>query len=255
MSTILSKCSRGLLALAVIGSVSCGSGSNNDQGTSVLARGYFGDVEGDTGVVGSAVPLFTEAPSIDIGSGNPYYVDGNQLVVFMAVENRLTSQFMRLDRIECDYSIPGSTLNVPSDSFTIGAIIPQAAVDEDGLLVDGGAISYSGFQMLSPDIISFINNNQNSLPQLPFRMNSNCQAVGQSQAGDVYTTNGLGFTIQFFQAAEGSDAEGEPDDIGPSFILGPGTGGTISTFGTGNAEVTDEAIVDDEFVDEDLDAE
>lgn len=212
-----------LFSAATIGAMmGCGGGSplgggstNNDQGTSLLAYGYFVNINGNIrGVSGWDTLLATSSntgavPDTTIG-------DGRQTVFLMGIQNRLSSQFVRITRIDCDYTVPGADpgFSVPSDSYPVGAVISAAGViaegpgqpqvPGDGATANGGGVSFArlSFNMVSTDIFSYLNVNRNSLPELPFRLYAECYAVGVTQAGDVMKTNSLPFTINLYDATE-----------------------------------------------------
>ena len=77
-------------------------------------------------------------------------------------------------------------------------------------------------ELVSPDIFAFINNNMNSMPQLPFRMQIWCTATGVTQAGDTVTTNPVYIWVRFVDLEEGPG-------VGP--VVGIGTGGDIAFTG------------------------
>lgn len=250
-------------ATLVLGAVSCGgTGSNNDQGTSFLAYGYFNDSQGQTGSSGAIVALAPDS-AVLVGTGGAsvqLLVDGNAVLTFMGFQNRLANQFIRLVRIDCSYDIPGSNLQIPDDSFNSAAVISSdpAADDRDDetgqqvpLPTGEGSTLILQFEVVSPDIISYINVNRNSLPELPFRMNVSCRGVGVTQSGDTIVTNDLVYFVQFFDQAEcctGSDFEtigdtvvndGSTADDG-GFQGGSGSGGGVSfSDGTSTGSVGD----------------
>ncbi len=212
-----------LVGVVVFGFISCGgSSSNNDQGTSFLAFGYFEDSTGSVGKSGDILPLFSDV--------SPLGFDGLQTTVFMGLRNNLSRQFIRLVRIDCDYSVEGSFISIPSESYASSTVLGATPTDGAAGGVTTGAlgnISYFGFQILSPDIYSFINNNKASFPELPFRMTAICSATGITQSGDVLTTNPLNYFIQFVENSECcSDFNG---DGNPDFQTGNGTGGDLIT--------------------------
>jgi len=253
--------------LAVVSSVGCGSSTaNNDQGTSFLARGYFLNSTGTQGLSAVFAPLFTDTNDFvldvqDSSSGTTTRQivngDGKTLVVYLGVENRLRTQFVRVTKIDCSYEVQGaaSGFQIPDDSFLIGtvvdaapsisgpSIVPQAGQGStsgstgstgsggSGSTTNGGSNtgtrSYMGFQILSPDIYAYLNVNRNSLPDLPFRLIATCSATGVTQAGDVYTTNPLSLQIQFYDVGECCTANGTTD---PGFQNGAGSGGNFDSF-------------------------
>jgi len=209
------------LSFLSIFAVSCGSGgSRNDQGSSFLAFGYFADTTGTVGETGAILPMFTD---FSVGGS-----DGLQRITYMGLRNLMTRQFIRVVRVDCDYQVEGSFIKLPSDSFGFSTVlgpVPDAvaAVDAEPI----AQISYSGFQVLSPDLYSFLNNNRSLLPELPYRMVATCAATGVTQSGTTMTTNSLNYFIQFVEPSEcctGAEFDGIPD-----FQQGPGTGGNLVT--------------------------
>lgn len=250
----------------VAGAISCGGQTtNNDQGTSFLAFGYFTPGTETTPISFVDALLAPDtAVIVAANDGIPFQADGNRVVVKLGVQNRLTNQFIRLERIECDYGIPGASplLSIPSDSFNTAVIISASPQDDTTATDDttttstaplpvpvegpegaeSGSAAFAAFQIVSPDIMSYINVNRNLLPELPFRLNATCRAVGVSQAGDVFVTNDLQFQINFFDQAEcctGATSETGGDDGG----FQSGDGGSFA--GTGTDEDGDTAAVQD----------
>jgi hypothetical protein len=204
--------------VAVVGLVvGCGSsGVNNDQGTSFLALGFFDDSTGTVGRSGDVLPLFSDVQQ-------PAFND-SQYWVFIGLANRLSRQFLRVVRIDCDYKVEGSFINIPSDSYAFSTVLSPVGEAGDGQAPQPqegfGQTVFAGFQLLSPDIFSFLNNNRVLLPSLPFRLIATCSATGVTQGGNTMTTNPLNFSIQFVRSEE--CCTGGP---GPGFQQGPGTGG------------------------------
>jgi len=213
---------------AVLCLMSCGSGTNNDQGTSFTALGFFdvGDgTEGDSGTVvlvnndfsgqQGVFPLFVPIDKNPDEDG----IQGG----FIGLQNNLTSQFIRTVRMDCCYTLPGSdpSLSIPCDAYNFTAVLSAAPSAEEALA--GGEATNVAFvqvQQVSPDLLSFLAVNQNLLPELPYRMTAECEVVGVSQAGDAFTTNSVNYQIQFAEL---------PEPALPGSA--PGTGGDINTFG------------------------
>lgn len=215
------------------GDVLGGGATNNDQGTSFLAFGYFGDTTGSVGVTGLQTFLAADnnVTAGFQGTVNGIAVDGRRSIVFMGLQNRLATQYIRVTRIDCDYTVPGAdpSLSIPSDSFNTGAVISAAGTTNaaGGPTAGQAPRAFLGFNVISTDIYSFLNVNRNSLPELPFRMLMECRAVGVTQAGDVFVSNPLAFNTTFFDSAEcctGATLE-TPGNLG-GFEIAPGTGGT-----------------------------
>lgn len=196
----------------------CGSTTNNDQGTSFLATGYFASVTGDTGLSGANVLIASDISSIagvqgiiDIEHEDEIFslaADGGQLTIFMGFQNRLATQFIRVVRIDCSYEVPGASIQIPNDSYNSSFVISAAGGGDN--VVNGNVVepaeAWVGFNVLSTDLFSYLNVNRASLPALPFRMTATCKGVGVTQAGDVLYTNDLVFPMTMVEESEGPNS-------------------------------------------------
>ncbi len=264
--SITRKAALGLLVISLIaGAISCGNSSNNDQGTSFLALGFFaeddeGNPDPEIYQSGEIVPLFADSALL-----TPLQVfDGHLTLARMGLQNRLTTMFIRVTRIDCSYSIAGTVLPIPDDSFNSSVVIGPSPAAEEGVPAAGGDgippnNIYIEFEIVSPDVMAYLNANQNSLPQLPFRMIATCTATGVTQAGDALETNPLNYLIQFVDYAECcTGTVGEvPGTTGGGFQTGTGDGGTITFAGNGGGaegavlpEAEAAIIADDTIVEE-----
>lgn len=197
-----------LIVLFVL--LACGkAGTNNDQGVIFQSTGYYADTAGATGSTGTVEELFSN----DSDFGGLGAFNGRIVTAIIGLRNNLGAQFLNLTRIDCNYGVAGSSLSVPSDSFTVGGLIPK-----------GGSDLFVEFPILSPDIISFLNVNKNSLPELPFRLTASCAGVAISEAGDTLVTNRSPYSILFVEQAAVS--------------TNPGTGGAIDSSGDNDSEPT-----------------
>ncbi len=178
----------------------CGNNSNNDQGTSFLALGYFTLIDDE--VVPTTQVSFSLESDIPLGAGT-----GSEANVLIGLENRLATQFIRIERYDCSYDVPGAQPGFTVPDFTERAsfVIGAAGVGGDG--EEGDArfpsddeavrpqVLFSNIAILSTDTVQFLNVNRNSIPPLPFTMTATCRAVGITQAGDVLTTNPVSIPV------------------------------------------------------------
>jgi hypothetical protein len=200
-------------AFCLGGIVSCGSSTNNDQGTSFTALGYTSDGTGDAGFIGTPLPAFTDVPFSGGSDSLLFYPNG--LAPFIALQNNLTQQHILVKRVDCAYSIPGSTVSIPDNSTVVAGYLAATGGGE------GTSTEYLQFPALSAEIVQFINVNQNNIPELPVDLNMTCTAVGVSQAGDVLETNPVNMIIVLYDI---------PEFASQDFIQGAGTGGTFDSF-------------------------
>ncbi len=178
----------------------CGNNSNNDQGTSFLALGYFTLVNDE--VAPTTQVRFSLESDIPLGTGT-----GSESNVLIGLENRLATQFIRIERYDCSYDIPGAQpgFTVPDFVERASFVIGAAGVGGDGLEGDARfpgedeavrpQVLFSNIAILSTDTVAFLNVNRNSIPALPFTMTATCRAVGITQAGDVLTTNPVSIPV------------------------------------------------------------
>ena len=249
----------------LIGIVGCGSStSNNDQGTSFGALGFFSSAIGSPppGVAGLTTTLSSD-PSASGGAV------GLQTLTYIGLENRLRTQFIRVTKVDCEYFVPGSNITIPPDSTAVNGFI-NASPDIGGPQIGGtggsggvgaasgsttggttggstgstsGGVSggnatgissktYLQFPIINSSIYAYINSNRNGLPALPFQLQVVCTATGISQAGDAFTTNPVALSVDFEEFVPGA--------VGASGVTS-GTGGNSNSFdagGTGNDTTT-----------------
>jgi len=198
----------------------CGSSTTNDQGTSFLALGYLANSDGSLGLTGIATPINRDVAA---NGGAPFPLslevdveDGIQ-PPFIGLENRLTEQFINVSRVDCDYDVPGGSVAVPSDSFALALNLAPRVTGDDDAAVSGGSQAFAGFELISPDILAFLNASINSLPELPFRVVINCRAVGVSQAGDQFVTNDIFFQWRLIEDPLVTTPASGGNDLGGSF--------------------------------------
>ena len=182
-----------ILGTAIALSGCGGSGTNNDQGTSFLAYGYFASATtSTTGVTGVAVSLLEGSGTL-ADSTNP---QGFGTVVFMGLQNRLSAQFMRVTQITCGYEVPGSSVALYQNSYNASGVISPAGTAGTSVVGAGTVSSVNfGFTLFTHDVLAYFSNRINELPQLPFIMNVECYATGISQSGSVFQTNPLGIQV------------------------------------------------------------
>lgn len=263
MSITLKSATFGLLLLALAPTfISCGGSTNNDQGTSFTATGFYTDVLKTTGIMGANVVLSSDVSgtgglvsNVLTEDGTAIAVDGRQLFIYMALSNRLSKQFVRVVRIDCSYDIQGATIAVPDDSVSTSVVIEAgASTTVDNVTTVTPSEGVVGFAILTPDLFSFLNNNSNSLPVLPYSATAICSAVAVTQAGDTITSNPLYFAIEFFDSADCCTGTGTGG--GGGYQTTSGTGGTITTTGTSTAtdSGTESATSDSNTVEESTDS-
>lgn len=234
--TILSRIGLGIAVLfsLVAGAVSCGSTSNNDQGVSFTALGFFEDGTGEEGDAGTVVFISETVPGTN-GGPFPLFIPVDKDPEapglqggYLGLRNNLTDQFIRTIRMDCSYNVPGAdpALQIPDDSWHFTTVMSPASGEPGEVTAESE--SFTQVEIVSPDVLSFLNVNQNLLPELPFRLTAICVAVGVTSAGDTLTTNEVLYQVQFTDeptCRQAGFCVGEP------FNQGAGTGGTFTSFG------------------------
>lgn len=198
----------GVVLLAGLLGVGCGSEGDNDQGISFRAVGLF---IGDVSEQKCTAPT-TEKAIADLGISMPLNLPDlslgypNVLTAFFLchgylwLQNDLQTQAIVVDRIDYTYEVPGSRLNIPSFSAPVGIRINPAGAKEDAQNPFGQVNVFLGHltgQIVPSQIISFLRQNQPSLPQLPYVMIVHIRARGRTDGGDAIVSNEIRYTIEW----------------------------------------------------------
>ena len=195
-----------------------GCGNSNDQGISFRALGFFFDNTGTSGQSGTCASLSdTQLIPQDPATGGG----------FLGLENNM-NQGITLDHVDLSYHVNGSSLAIPNDVFALTSRLGPASGQESN-----PPKRFIQIVVVSPNIMSFINDNRSRLPQPPFSMVVSATAVGIADSGDRFDTNRVTFEVLFTDtpgSAPGQCAVPTPTP-GESTA---GSGGTGATGATGN---------------------
>jgi hypothetical protein len=244
----------GLAGIALVaGVLGCGSSTtNNDQGASFSALGFF--EANSTETPPPALAGFTTTLSSDPANQGIFL---NQSLAAIGLENRLRNSFIRLTKVDCEYQVPGSSISVPPDSVAVSSFIPASpgiggpqiggsggsgGVGGSGGSSTGGTTTtdtssgtgggnatgegsktYMTFKVISASIYSYLNNNRNALPELPFQVQIFCTATGVTNAGKTIETNPIGITAVM------------AEEIFTDTSAGTGSGGDVTGFDGGDS--------------------
>jgi hypothetical protein len=190
MTGISMRIIAGILVVTLLAAIGCGSASNNDQGVSFTMLGY--SVAGTAGAgTGGTTAACSTSPNLS-GGTFPISTDTetagstNEVLVGVVVQNNLTTQFIRTQSIALEYIIPGAEIQPPSTAVPYGGVVAQA-----------GGLQCGVVALVPPQILSWLNLNRGSLPELPFMLIVRGQVTGTTVAGDVLTSNpvDIGFTV------------------------------------------------------------
>ena len=198
------------LAFSLVG---CGSASNNDQGTAFTFIGWF-----ESTPKSGATTLPTGLTRIDVPISDTVGTEtaGDSGVVggFAGVQNNLSGEFIRLQRIFHTYFIEGAGAQPPATSYAMGGVVGPAVVTSSDATGAGGTgfdsslppsfsdgslgnRTFAGTPLVTPDILSWINLNRGSLPETPFTMIVTSHIVGITSSGNQLETNEIDFPIVF----------------------------------------------------------
>lgn len=196
-----------LTAGVVSGFSGCGS-SSNDQGSAVTFLGFFSDLpSGDTIPTGTAwisTRLSSTLAAEDTADGT-----GGAVTAVVGVQNNLTEQYIKLERIFFNYYIEGTSLQPPDTSLPVGTIFagpgvsnPDGSVTSPGSsmpgsFVDVGRRAYASTFVVPPDIRTWLSMNRTALPEPPFAMTVTAYIQAKTFAGDTYITNPAEILINF----------------------------------------------------------
>ncbi len=202
----MSRLKIGWLAALVVLAGCGGGGGNNDQGIVFSANGMFRGPETiDQGQIRCQQPTLQNAivdtsftldisSTVDFPNRNDPFAD--PCGGYMALENHLGTQAILVGEIALRYQIPGAAIAVPTHSVSTGLRIESASSQAETSSGQANLI-YAELvgQIVPAQMINWLNQNANLLPQTPYTLNVFLEAQGQAESGVNYTSNELGYTI------------------------------------------------------------
>lgn len=187
-------CFVSILILLVASFAGCGDTTRNDQGVSFSFVGWFADTTGDVGYSFGTWPLSFDQEA----AGNAGYVPEG-IPIYAGLENHLTDQFIRVDRIRHSYYIAGASVQPPDSSIAAPMFLEAVGgTDDTGTTTtESKSIGYIGTMLVTPDVMTFINLNRLNFPEPPFVMIITSYATGVTSAGKRMDTNRVEFSLTF----------------------------------------------------------
>jgi len=265
----------GIACAASVIILACGGNgaANNDQGVAVTFLGIYGSVPtpnqggaGNTqqGCVQIPVPL--AITSLVLGDSSA------RTTAAVGVQNNLSGQFFRADRIFLDYFIPGAALQPPSTNLLVTVFAGPAEAGSQGGGQGGGQAGgvvatpvsslpptfnrncNTAFALTSivPAVITeWLNVNSASLPAAPYILEVTARITGISSSGKVYETNPAFLPIDVLPqgSSQASASEADAPFVDDSEISDPDK---FNDDWTEDGDVAQEPEVEQ---DEDLDTE
>jgi hypothetical protein len=195
------------ILVAALATAGCGgSGGNNDQGIVFRAVGIYRGLESiELGRITCTEPTVQNAIvdtsfTLDIGTAVdfPNRTDpfGDPCGGYIALENNLDFESMNVQEIVIRYEIPGAGVQLPDHSVSFGQrILPASSETEVTSGQPNLIFAELVGQILPRTHIVFLNQNVNLLPSTPYLLNAFLDAKGQSDTGENYTTNEIGYTF------------------------------------------------------------
>ena len=196
----------GCLAACLAVFSSCGGGGNNDQGIVFRATGIFrGLASIDDTTITCTEPTISNvivdsSYTISISTipdfPNRFFATADPCGGYIGLQNNLSTQSFQVQEIVISYDVPGASIPIPGTSLSFGlSILPASS---DATTASGQAnLVYSQLlgQIVSSELMVFLNQNVNRLPARPYLMNVYFVAKGQSDTGTQYTSNEIGYTL------------------------------------------------------------
>lgn len=270
----------GIACAASVIILACGGNgaANNDQGVAVTFLGIYGSVptpnQGGGGGAGNTqqgcvqIPVPLAITSLVLGDSSA------RTTAAVGVQNNLSGQFFRADRIFLDYFIPGAALQPPSTNLLVTVFAGPAGAGSQG---GGQAGGQAGGAVATPTPISslpptfnkncntafaltsivpaviteWLNVNSASLPAAPYILEVTARITGISSSGKVYETNPAFLPIDVLPqgSAQASASEADAPFVDDSEISDQDK---FNDDWTGDGDVAPEPEVEQ---DEDLDTE
>jgi len=239
---------------------SCGGGSNNDQGVAFTLIGY--NPVNDEGQC--ELELFITAAPVPVSRGsNGELSPTGEVVTCLTVQNNMSTQGVRADRLIMDYYVAGASNQPPTTSRAVGRVagpaprvqvspvpgqistqLPTSSSLPPGYGNNSNVVQ-TNFTIMPTEIREWLNFNRDSLPPLPFNMTMTGRVVGVTTSGDVVETNPLSFSITILEDNYIGGVPGSTTDTDEGDSAQLSNSESISTSEVGQEGVGSESSSDD----------
>lgn len=189
----------------------CGS-SSNDQGVSFTNLGFF-DTEGEGGCGTGGSPLTSvnvPISSVDEAASG----GGGEVRAIVSLQNNLQGQTVRPDRVFFTYEVSEGSDQPPGTAVAVSGLLGPGSDGGTSLPPGVGGSNCVSFDLpiVTSDVMTFINLNRQSFPELPFTMEVRAVATGVTSAGDRIESNAQSIFIQFTPDLVIPPTGADPDD-------------------------------------------
>jgi hypothetical protein len=201
-----------------------GGGGNNDQGTTFSLIGFNSvdpqNVCQPESFISQMIIGLSDAGQSEVG-------DIGAFAPCITLQNNMSTQYVRVDRLYLEYFVPGAAEQPPTTSTALGVILgPQPSVSNDGGTGSGpggspivgpppftslppsftnggggagaGGVAQTqtvGANVVPVEIREWLALNRLSLPETPFQMTLIARAGGVTNSGDSIVTNDNVFQV------------------------------------------------------------
>ena len=209
------------LAIIVVSGVSCGgTAGNNDQGVSFTLLGFFAGVPSDPcgeepGAVSGVEVGVSEADESNSGVSS-----------VLGLQNNLSGQFIRTQRVFLKYFVPDSSLQPPNTNVPASRVIaPFVSADSEGSFDSSLPDSFGDEEIscnrayvranvITAEVRNFLNINRSSLPEFPYTLIVTATVSGVTSSGETHDTNEVELFVQVNSDLSISSSDGTGGDTG-----------------------------------------
>lgn len=265
-----------LIALVVPSLLGCGDSTRNDQGVSFTFMGWYQESSDGQGDGGPACEIGVTRAFVGISEGaldseSPGSLVGElESAYYVLLQNNLSEQFVRVERVVHNYYVPGASVQPPTTSVALPFVMsPVVGEDQTGFgsslpsgFASGRELELAGnllcaqIPMLPASVRSFISLNRAQFPETPFVIVVSSYATGVTSAGQSIESNPMEFEIVVtsdnpINASSGSSSA-LSSSSGSEEVAAEGGDATVESASDGTAEEAqaDDGVSPEDFGDE-----
>lgn len=184
----------------------CGS-APNDQGVSFSLLGYMAiDIDEDTGERTCSIDTSTSGYLANLGTSSD--IGASATLGCILLQNNLTGQFIRAERVNLSYFIAGASEQPPSTVQAQTVVLGPLGSGDSGTTSTGpnttlppgftslGNRISTGVFLIPDETHRWLSLNRDKLPDPPFIMQVTASVTGVTSAGDVLVSNEAGTSVE-----------------------------------------------------------